>query len=93
MPPPRQISDTSSLPKGLSNALWSLSEEGDFKSEPCECFPNRRQLERKALLAYKIAEKLRPAYLSSGTEPTFWNFFFQKPVLRVRIPSLKGLVG
>lgn len=37
--------------------------------------------------------KLLPADLSNGAEHMFGNFFFQNPVLQVRIPSLKALVG
>lgn len=89
MPPPTAISDSSSFLKGMSKAFWSPFKEEDFflSDNHLRDFPNRRQLKRKVLLL-KVQQKTVP-YLSNWAEHMFWNFFFQHPVLQVRIPSFK----
>lgn len=72
----------------MSKALRSPPEEGDFLSlNHLRDFPNHRELKRKVLLV-KVQKKTA-ACLSHWAEHMLWNFFFQHPVLQVRIPSFK----
>lgn len=90
MPPPTAISDSSSFLKGMSKALWSPFKEGDFfffKWQPFERF-SQPQATQKEVLLVKVQQKTA-AYLSNWAEHMLWNFFFQHPVLQVRVPSFK----